>query len=218
MIIGIYKIENLINGKKYIGQSIDIQRRFEEHKRDKDNCRIHQAIRKYGINNFSFEIIEECSPSMLDEREKYWIKYYDSFNNGYNATHGGNQDILPAIKACQKTVYQYDFNLHLINIYSGVREASRQTGIHPSSIGECCRHILGQAGGYIFCYEGDIPIKPRLHKKKVIQYTLKDEPIQEFNSIQEASIATNSNRNAISMVCRGKRLTANGFKWRYADE
>lgn len=218
MISGIYKIENLINGKKYIGQSIDIQRRFDEHKRDKDNCRIHQALRKYGINNFSFEIVEECPIILLDEREKYWIKYYDSFNNGYNATTGGNQDILPAIQACKKRVYQYDFNLQLVHIYDGVREAGRQTGINPSSIGECCRHILGQAGNYIFCYEGDTPVRPKLHKRKVIQYTLNDKPIQKFNSIKEASIATNTNRTAISMVCKGKRLTTNGFKWRYADE
>lgn len=218
MISGIYKIENLINGKKYIGQSIDIQRRFNEHKRDKDNCRIHQALRKYGINNFSFEVVEECPTILLDEREKYWIKYYDSFNNGYNATTGGNQDILPAIQACKKRVYQYDFNLQLVHIYDGVREAGRQTGINPSSIGECCRHILGQAGNYIFCYEGDTPVQPKLHKRKVIQYTLNDEPIQEFNSIKEASVATNTNRTAISMVCKGKRLTTNGFKWRYADE
>ena len=219
MISGIYKIENLINGKIYIGQSIDIQRRFQEHKRDTDNCRIHQALRKYGIENFSFEIVEECELSQLDAKEKYWIKYFDSFNNGYNATIGGNQDINPAIEACKKKVFQYNFDLQLINTYNGVREASRQTGIHSSSIGECCRHILQQAGGYIFRYENDPPtIKPKLHKKAVIQLTLNNEPIQQFESIKQASIQTHTDRTSISEVCKGKRKTANGYRWRFANE
>lgn len=216
---GIYKIENLINGKIYIGQSIDIQRRFQEHKRDNDNCRIHQALRKYGIKNFSFEIVEECELSQLDEKEKYWIKYFDSFHNGYNATTGGNQDIIPAIEACKKKVFQYDFDLQLINTYNGVREASRQTGIHPSSIGECCRHILQQAGGYIFRYENDPPItKPKLHKKAVIQLTLNNEPIQQFESIKQASVQTHTDSTSISCVCKGTRKTANGYKWRFVNE
>lgn len=48
------------------------------------------AIKKYGIENFDFSIIEECSPDFLDERERYWISYYDSYNNGYNRTPGGS--------------------------------------------------------------------------------------------------------------------------------
>lgn len=46
---------------------------------------------KYGIDNFDFEIIEECDKSMLSEREKYWIQFYDSMvPNGYNLTNGGD--------------------------------------------------------------------------------------------------------------------------------
>ena len=73
MSCGIYKIENLLNGKSYIGQSIEIEHRLAKHKCAKDNFYIHRAIRKYGINNFSFEILEKCDESLLDEKEKFWI-------------------------------------------------------------------------------------------------------------------------------------------------
>lgn len=103
---GIYKITNLINNKIYIGQSVDCQRRWTEHKRSghinptfskniRDyNVPIHCAIRKYGIENFQFEIIEKCISSQLDDKEQYWIKYYQSNDKekGYNVTAGGQQN------------------------------------------------------------------------------------------------------------------------------
>ena len=46
-------------------------------------------MEKYGLNNFALEIIEECAQDKLDEREVYWIEYYDSYHNGYNETFGG---------------------------------------------------------------------------------------------------------------------------------
>lgn len=95
--IGIYKIVNQINKKVYIGQSVDIEARWKKHKNTYKNQNAHEynyhiyrAMRKYGVENFTFEIIEECTASELDDKEKYWIKYYDSYKNGYNETEGGN--------------------------------------------------------------------------------------------------------------------------------
>lgn len=97
IMIGIYKIENKVNGKVYIGQSTNIQIRWKNHKVasqcTKDhtyNYPLYKAFRKYGIDNFIFEIIEECDISELDNREKFWINYYDSYNKGYNQTLGGD--------------------------------------------------------------------------------------------------------------------------------
>lgn len=70
MSCGIYKFTNLVNGKIYIGQSVDIERRLNEHKR-RNEQRIDKAIKKYGFENFNFEIIELCSPDKLDELENY---------------------------------------------------------------------------------------------------------------------------------------------------
>lgn len=89
----IYKITNKINGKSYIGQTTDYKRRFQEHKSldygTEDNKLLYRAFRKYGIENFTFEVIEDKT-SCYNQREQYWIKYYDSFKNGYNMTEGGD--------------------------------------------------------------------------------------------------------------------------------
>ena len=100
--IGIYKYQNKLNGKVYIGQSIDIERRQYNHKSsaynekaNDYNSQFHQAIRKYGLENFDFEIIAELTPEeytkqILNQLEIFFIRYYDSFKNGYNATEGGD--------------------------------------------------------------------------------------------------------------------------------
>lgn len=95
--IGIYCFTNLINNKQYIGQSIDILNRKNQHyyryKNLNDtgyNMPIHLAFRKYGWNNFSFEILEECSIEELDKKEIYWIKKKNTLSpNGYNVLPGG---------------------------------------------------------------------------------------------------------------------------------
>lgn len=94
--VGIYKIENLINGKSYIGQSIDIERRFRAHRtrpfNENDrayNSYFYRSIRKYGLDNFSFNILEECSVDELNEKEKFYIEKYNSYRNGYNQDEGG---------------------------------------------------------------------------------------------------------------------------------
>ena len=95
--IGIYKIENLINHTCYIGQSIRIEKRWNDEinasKNPNDkayNYPLQRAIRKYGKENFSFEILEGCSRQELNKKERYWVKQFDSFFNGYNQTLGGD--------------------------------------------------------------------------------------------------------------------------------
>lgn len=83
--IGIYKITNLINGKCYIGQSVHIERRWQEHKQPSATSVIAQAIRSYGVDNFSFEVLEETAIKDLDAREGYYIQQFNSIvPNGYN--------------------------------------------------------------------------------------------------------------------------------------
>ena len=95
--IGIYKIENLINGKIYVGQSNNIERRFSQHKSPYEQKRfsdkpLYKAFQKYGIENFSFSVIEECTIEQLNEKEKLWISKLQSLThqNGYNITVGGD--------------------------------------------------------------------------------------------------------------------------------
>lgn len=107
-ISGIYKITNLINGHMYIGASVNCQRRWQDHrskshtsKRPDDVRKIlYVAMRKYGLDNFSFEIIEECAQEDLNEREIYWIDHYNTFHNKhhYNRDPGGNLSCPAKIK------------------------------------------------------------------------------------------------------------------------
>lgn len=139
---GIYKIENLLNGKIYIGQSIQIEKRFEQHKKTayarKDrnyNNLIYKAIRKYGLENFAFEIIEEVPDNQdLDEREIYWISYYNSYKNGYNMTPGGGclrGEDSPNTKANRDTVIQvrtlYNAHIKKSEIYDLVKDKLTQS-------------------------------------------------------------------------------------------
>lgn len=91
----IYKITNQINGMSYIGQTTQsIQSRFIEHKSDSKrlNTRIHVAMRRYGIDNFTIELLERCPINKLNEREIFYIDKYDTYLNGYNSTLGGGFD------------------------------------------------------------------------------------------------------------------------------
>lgn len=121
MASGIYMYQNVINGQCYIGQAIDLERRKKDHKtrafnefqsNNEYNSAIHQAFRKYGYDNFQYSVLEECEISQLNEREQYWIAYYNSYKAGYNCDEGGNTarhfckfniNILEALKADLQT-------------------------------------------------------------------------------------------------------------------
>lgn len=93
----IYKISNDINDLVYIGQTTcSINNRFKQHYYDRKeiNNKFHKAINELGIEHFRIEIIEECSNEQLDERERYWINYYNSYKNGYNSKDGGQNSLI----------------------------------------------------------------------------------------------------------------------------
>ena len=94
--VGIYSITNKVNGKVYVGQSKNIARRLRDHKsammnpdNKSYNKQLYRDMREFGIENFDFKIEELCEKCDLDKREKYYVKKYDSNNNGYNLTVGG---------------------------------------------------------------------------------------------------------------------------------
>lgn len=93
----IYKITNLLNGKIYIGQTrMTVKQRMYKHysrANQDDITGIDAAIKKYGKENFSVETLEECEEEKLDERERYYINLFSSYDNGYNLTLGGQDGI-----------------------------------------------------------------------------------------------------------------------------
>lgn len=95
--VGIYKITNMINGQEYVGQSRNIHKRWLAHLNSAFNNNDHsyntplyRAIRKYGLENFDFKVLEECSVTELNQKEEKWISKLDTFFNGYNLTLGGD--------------------------------------------------------------------------------------------------------------------------------
>ena len=89
----IYLITTNINDKKYVGQTVgSVQDRWNQHlraTREKSSRHLYDAIKLYGYQSFSIQILEEVPNDQLNERECYWISYYDSFKKGYNMTSGG---------------------------------------------------------------------------------------------------------------------------------
>lgn len=116
----IYKITNIQNNKVYIGQTIrPIEQRFRRHINDALNCKLNthfaRAIRKYGKDNFKIEIIDTASSQdELNEKEQYWIKFYNSVIDGYNETD--------AISKCGGNTYQSKTEEELKEISNKIRQ------------------------------------------------------------------------------------------------
>lgn len=219
MSIGIYKIENLINHKIYIGQSIEIEKRWLKHLSAKDDFIIHKALRKYGKDAFSFQILEECDIMELDEKENYWINFYNSIiPNGYNMIPGGSNG---AGFAKGKKILQYTLNGEFVKEYSSANQASLETGIDHTSICACCRGESQRSGNFQWKYYGsNKEIKPLNIRGdfSVLQIDKDtDTIINEFKSLAEASKQTGIAKSTLCKVCNGKGKTAGGFKWKYKN-
>ena len=106
---GIYKIQNTIDNKVYIGQSINCETRFQHHlKTLKGNYHynkyLQRAWNKYGESKFTFEIIEECTEEQLNERELFWINQYDGMDSILNYNLGAVLGGKPSFETLQKLI------------------------------------------------------------------------------------------------------------------
>lgn len=141
MAIGIYKITNKINNKSYIGQSVDIGRRFSRHKtaaKYQEKHPLYDAINKYGLENFSFEILEYCTKEELNEKEIYWVDYYKSFiqNNGYNLTLGGGNVCMSFTSKLTEEDIDYIIDVLLNNTNISQQELAKEFDVGEDTISE----------------------------------------------------------------------------------
>ena len=215
---GIYKIENLTNGKKYIGKSIDIPKRFKTHINDSFNENkssydhlVHKAIRKYGVENFSFEIIEQCDENQLNEREIYWISFYDCCildgkDKGYNMTRGGEGSSSIDVS---KIYEMWDKGLSIGEIASALNHDRHAISIR---IREYTNYTPEENN--IRRYN----IIAKTRQKEICQYDLNGEFINEYDSILSASEKTGIGYRTICSNIQGKTSSAGGFQWVYKDE
>lgn len=135
--VGIYKITNKLNGKCYIGQSQNIFKRWSVHgnKNKSNNCdmAIAKAVTKYGIENFTFEILELCNKNELNDKEKYWVSKFDTYVKGYNSTTGGDSPEESAFSKLKKDTIDVLHKQLLDNIIPIV-ELAKMYGVSESTI------------------------------------------------------------------------------------
>ena len=168
----IYKITNTLNDKVYIGQTIKtVQKRFTQHKNNSNKeyfsqIVLYKAFNQYGIENFICEEIEEVPNNKLDEREKYWIEYYDSYFNGYNSTRGG--------RTTQLYNWDTDDIIEKYMILKSARAVAKEIGCDHSTIDR----ILNENGVKRFT--------PSQQQSKPLYFKKKDE-IHHFETTREAA-------------------------------
>ena len=194
----IYSITNLVNGRLYIGQTTKLnpEKRWTEHKneanRNISNQYIHKAMRKHGIDNFVFDIIETCPDTKsLNEAEINWIEKLDTFgSHGYNLTIGGNNT----------TGYRH--TLESRQKMSTFQQQRINTPEHNTNISKSQK---GKKG-----------IHAR-NTKKVIQIDKNTgEEIACWFTMNYAYEELNIQSSGISKACKGQRKTAGGYIWKYA--
>lgn len=207
----IYQITNDINQKIYIGKTeFSIEKRFKEHCTDAFKDRnekrpLYAAMRKYGIEHFHIELIEETDNP--EAREIYWIEQKQSFKFGYNATLGGDG----------KKYIDYDLVEATYKQLLSIKHTANTLGISTDSV----QNILKSRQVVKLSPEASIQ---KALGKIVNQYDLKNNFIQSFPSCKAAADSLNKISNTsngasshISDVCKGKRKTAYGYIWKFAD-
>ena len=183
----IYLITNNINGKKYVGQSIDSKRRFCQHKamagKDKHSL-LHMAMQKYGLENFSLSILEERCKN-YNEREKYWIEYYNTLEpNGYNLLPGGSSTLYPVRQNARKYTEE-DF----YSIVADIQNRSLSWRAIAKKWGACESQIRCINFGTQYFHENiEYPIRDNSHLWGVFK------SLDEIRKVHEEILATNSFR------------------------
>lgn len=222
----IYMIQNRIDRKVYIGQTNrTLDERLRVHKsrlkrNSHENKYLQSAWNKYGEENFIFKVLENCSTDELDEREKFWIKKFDSINknNGYNFESGGSLNKKLSIET-RRLKGKPVILTNTMECFYSASEAARKYSLSQGSISNCCRGIVKSAGKlpsgeysvWVFAENFDFKKdyffqrhegahNPRA--KKVICLTTN----KVFDTMKDAGLYYNiKSYLKISEVCRGKR-------------
>lgn len=243
----IYLITNKLNGKQYVGQTTrTVEQRIKEHIQEAQNsCRrrnlhLYNAIRKYGVENFSFEVLEtNLNESELDEYEIKYIKKYNTLKNGYNNTIGGGgikgykHTQLTKDKISQSLLnhperYTEERSRKISYALKGVpKSLEHRKKLSMARIGKCTKE---QNGFYNKHHTAES--KQKMHESS-IKYLVEQidlsthNIIQVFDCVEDGAkylIDNNFTRAKLSSVmyriyytCAGKQSYAYGFGWKYQE-
>nr|DAK71427.1 MAG TPA: intron associated endonuclease [Caudoviricetes sp.]DAO76855.1 MAG TPA: intron associated endonuclease [Caudoviricetes sp.] len=218
----IYRATNKITQESYIGQTNNFHNRKWQHERcyEKEKCKFHDAIEKYGTDNFEWEILETCDTRKKALKlERNYITLYNTYHNGYNENKGGvgGHNSIPVVCLAKDGTF--------VKRYDSATEAMKD-GFYASSVLKSCMSETRTDHGYIFMYEKDFqcygsrkytPPEPT-NMRSIIQCDSNGNFIQKFKSVQEASEATGANRTTISGVLSKTYKSANGFIFVYEED
>ena len=213
----IYQIINDVNNKVYVGKTeFSLEKRFKEHCRDRNKESfkkrpLYRAMNKYGIEHFHIELIEETD--MPEEREMYWIKKLNTYENGYNATIGGDG----------KRLLDYDLIISTYQQVQNIAEVARMLNIDSSNIS----NILKAKN--IEIKSSDKVTKEKVQKAVGMYDLITNELIMSFPSTKDAARYLIQNKKTQSLnaggisshivqVCLNKRKTAYSYRWKYLNQ
>lgn len=236
--VGIYKITNP-KGKIYIGQSINIEKRWKYYisesynNRDKQT-KLFNSLRKYGPENHVFEIIEECLVEELNEKEIYWGGYYQctDLNKGLNLRELGKQGVWTKeakIKLSKSHLGKHKHTDESKRKISESLKGSKRTKEQLIGWGERRKGKIningGSKKGFKKSKESEkrriekiIGKKYNTRKSKIDQYDLQGNLLKKWDSVEEIVLKLGLQRNSIYMCCRGELNKSQGYIWKFNNE
>lgn len=192
----IYKIKNKIDNKTYIGQTTqDLESRWRNHRKNSSKCRyLKSAFKKYGVENFDFQLVCITFDNQLDDMEIKYIEQYKCLvPNGYNIRLGGNSGKhheetkrkIAATLLKNRKVIQFDIDGNRLKSFNSLTEAAKYVGCSPSTIGHCCNDDIKTAAGFRWRYESnetksELGIPSLTGRFKYSQKTTKKEVITQI--------------------------------------
>jgi len=227
--IGIYKITNP-KGKIYIGQSRDIEHRFYYYKLSnkwiKEQRKLYNSLQKYSYEKHIFETIEECSEDLLNEKEIYWINYFNSVNEGLNLKYGGLGG-----KHSEETKQNISKSL-MGKKQSKETIEKRSQKLKGQKRSDYTKQLMSEAGkGKIITWGDKISEAKKkstyrhskeiidkivqTHSKPIEQYHPDGTLLNTYSSAMEAMRQTGIKNDNINQNLKGKSKSAGGFIWKY---
>ena len=231
-ICGIYSIQNLVDGKYYVGESINLNSRLSNHRSllkygKHRNKHLQAAWNKYGGDNFEFKIIEKCNRDVRFDREVYWVAFYNAFYNGYNMTPGGEDPRFYKDEngnICQTPRHRKFSEQDVLDIIKRLLDGESNTRI--AEVYNTSSQIISDIRTHrrwSYLTDGIDFEKSKYEERRtkgkccceVDVYSINGEYIDTYSAINLAAQALNCDYRLISSVCYGKRNSTKGYVFRF---